>query len=203
MKILLTIWWSTHGRRGGYHPCQTSTGCRWSSEIQKSTIKSYWVLSLEQFRFEWILDWSFLHTLIVSPPILVNMLVQPLVIGLDLKINHLYMNQYFQPPPTLKFHPCHLAGKAFGNGEFSSMSLLFICIWKCLSFLCTPFIYFGTWYMGCLAGVSIFKLVVRYLLVREGVHAPGGPAFLAHTKQKVSNIVGLTALRLAFFLGYE
>ena len=32
---------------------------------------------------------------------------------------------------------------------------------------------------------------------------PGGPAFLAHTKQKVTNIVGLTALRLAFFIGYE
>ena len=31
----------------------------------------------------------------------------------------------------------------------------------------------------------------------------GGPACLAHTKQKVSNIVGLTALRLAFFMGYE
>ena len=30
----------------------------------------------------------------------------------------------------------------------------------------------------------------------------GGPVFLAHTKQKVSNIVGLTALRLAFFMGY-
>ena len=28
-------------------------------------------------------------------------------------------------------------------------------------------------------------------------------AFLAHTKQKVSNIVGLTALRLAFFMRYE
>ena len=30
-----------------------------------------------------------------------------------------------------------------------------------------------------------------------------GPAFLAHTKQKVSNIVDLTVLRLAFFMGYE
>ena len=29
------------------------------------------------------------------------------------------------------------------------------------------------------------------------------PSFLAHTKQKVSNIVGLMALRLAFFMGYE
>ena len=29
-----------------------------------------------------------------------------------------------------------------------------------------------------------------------------GPAFLAHTKQKVINIVGLTALRLALFMGY-
>ena len=48
-----------------------------------------------------------------------------------------------------------------------------------------------------------FKLVVRYLLGREGVCAPGRPVFLAHTKQKVNNIVGLTALRLAFFMGYE
>ena len=29
-----------------------------------------------------------------------------------------------------------------------------------------------------------------------------GPAFLAHARQRVSNIVGLTALRLAFFMGY-
>ena len=35
------------------------------------------------------------------------------------------------------------------------------------------------------------------------VYAPGGPAFLAHTMLKVINIVGLTALRLAFFMGYE
>ena len=33
--------------------------------------------------------------------------------------------------------------------------------------------------------------------------APGRPALLAHAKQKVSNIVGLTALQLAFFMGYE
>ena len=38
---------------------------------------------------------------------------------------------------------------------------------------------------------------------KEGVYAPGGPAFLAHTKQKVSNIVGQTALRLPIFMGYE
>ena len=44
---------------------------------------------------------------------------------------------------------------------------------------------------------------MRYPLVREGVYAPGVHAFLAHTKQKVSNIVGLTALQLAFFMGYE
>ena len=43
----------------------------------------------------------------------------------------------------------------------------------------------------------------RYPLAREGVTAAGGPAFLAHTKQKVSNIVDLTVLRLAFFMGYE
>ena len=50
---------------------------------------------------------------------------------------------------------------------------------------------------------TFFKDLLRYLLAREGVYAPGWPAFLAHTKQKVSNIVGLTALRLAFFMGYE
>ena len=47
------------------------------------------------------------------------------------------------------------------------------------------------------------KDVVSYPLVREGVYGPGGPAFLAHTKQKVSNIVGLTALRLVFLMVYE
>ena len=40
-------------------------------------------------------------------------------------------------------------------------------------------------------------------LGREGVYAPGGPAFLAHTSKKVSNIADLTVLRLAFFMGYE
>ena len=39
--------------------------------------------------------------------------------------------------------------------------------------------------------------------LREGVYAPGGPAFLAHAKQKVRNIEGLKALQLAFFMGYE
>ena len=42
-----------------------------------------------------------------------------------------------------------------------------------------------------------------YPLAREGVYAPVGPAFLAHTKQKVNNIVDLTVLRLAFYMGYE
>ena len=54
---------------------------------------------------------------------------------------------------------------------------------------------------GACAG-SILKDLLRYPLGREGVHATGGPAFLAHTKQKVINIVGLTTLRLAFFAGY-
>ena len=39
---------------------------------------------------------------------------------------------------------------------------------------------------------------MRYPLGREGVYALGGHAFLAHTKQRVNNIVGLAALRLAF-----
>ena len=37
----------------------------------------------------------------------------------------------------------------------------------------------------------------------EGVYAPGGPVCLAHAMQKVSYIVGLTALQLAFFMGFE
>ena len=48
----------------------------------------------------------------------------------------------------------------------------------------------------------ILKDLVRYPLAREGVYAPGGPAFLAHAMQRVSYIVGLTAIRLAFFMGY-
>ena len=52
-------------------------------------------------------------------------------------------------------------------------------------------------------GSIFFKDLLRYPLARDGVYAPVGPVFLAHTKQKVSNIVGLTALRLAFFTGYE
>ena len=43
---------------------------------------------------------------------------------------------------------------------------------------------------------------IENILIYWFMHV-GGPAFLAHTKQKVSSIVGLTALRLAFFMGYE
>ena len=52
-------------------------------------------------------------------------------------------------------------------------------------------------------GRHFFKDLLRYLLAREGVTAPGRPALLAHIKHKVSNIVGLTALRLEFSMGYE
>ena len=58
-------------------------------------------------------------------------------------------------------------------------------------------------YLQSMFSWRILKDLLRYLLGKEGVTAPGGHAFLAHTKQKVSNIVGLTALRLAFFMGYE
>ena len=51
--------------------------------------------------------------------------------------------------------------------------------------------------------MSTVALSFRYPLAREGVTAPGGHDCLAHTMQKVINIVGLTALRLALFLGYE
>ena len=43
----------------------------------------------------------------------------------------------------------------------------------------------------CFTFVSLFKLVVRYPLVREGVYAPGGNVFLAHAMQRVSYIVDL------------
>ena len=43
----------------------------------------------------------------------------------------------------------------------------------------------------------------KRLLAREGVYAPGRPVFLVHTMQKVSYIVGLEAIRLAFFMRYE
>ena len=48
-------------------------------------------------------------------------------------------------------------------------------------------------------GRYFFKDLLRYPLAREGVYAPVRPAFLAHTKEKVSNIVDLTVLRLAFY----
>ena len=39
-------------------------------------------------------------------------------------------------------------------------------------------------------------------MAREGVSAPARPLCLAHAMQRVSNIVGLTAIRLAFLMGY-
>ena len=57
------------------------------------------------------------------------------------------------------------------------------------------------WWGAC-AG-RILRDLLRYPLGREGVYGPSVHAFLAHTKQKVSNIVGLTTLQLAFYMGYE
>ena len=58
-------------------------------------------------------------------------------------------------------------------------------------------------YIFIVQGDTFFKDLLRYLLAREDVYVPGRPTFLAHIKQKVSNIVGLTALQLSFFMGYE
>ena len=52
-------------------------------------------------------------------------------------------------------------------------------------------------------GDTFFKDLFRYPLAREGVYAPSGHVCLAHAMQRVSYIVGLTALRLAFFIRYE
>ena len=59
-----------------------------------------------------------------------------------------------------------------------------------------------SWTCTHIVGQNCLKDLLRYPLAREGVYAPDGPAFLAHARQRVSNIVGLTALRLAFFMGY-
>ena len=40
-------------------------------------------------------------------------------------------------------------------------------------------------------GRYFFKDLLRYPMAREGVYGPGRHAFLAHTKKKVINIVGL------------
>ena len=52
-------------------------------------------------------------------------------------------------------------------------------------------------------GLNNLEGSFRYTLAREGVFAPGGRVFLAHTMQRVSYIVGLAALWLAFVMGYE
>ena len=51
-------------------------------------------------------------------------------------------------------------------------------------------------------GRHFFKTLLRYLLQQGGCLCTR-PAFLAHTKQKVGNIVDLTVLRLAFFMGFK
>ena len=52
-------------------------------------------------------------------------------------------------------------------------------------------------------GRYFFKDLLGSLLAREGVYGTGGPVCLAHARQRVSNIVDLTVLRLAFVMGYE
>ena len=47
------------------------------------------------------------------------------------------------------------------------------------------------------------RILLLRLLAREGVFAKGGRDCLAYVRQKSSNIVGLKALRLALFMGYE
>ena len=58
-------------------------------------------------------------------------------------------------------------------------------------------------YIYIVEGDTFFKELLRYPLAREGVYATPGPAFLAHFIEKVNNIVDLTVLRLAFFMGYK
>ena len=50
---------------------------------------------------------------------------------------------------------------------------------------------------------EIKKDVVRYPLVREGVYAPGGTVCIPWAMQKVSYIVGLAAILLAFLMRYK
>ena len=85
-----------------------------------------------------------------------------------------------------------------------SVTLILFSVLTTLS-LNIPFlpVYWYLLYIVYGIGRYFFKDLLRLPLAKEGVYAPGGPAFLAHTKEKVSNIVSLTALRLAFFMGYE
>ena len=66
-----------------------------------------------------------------------------------------------------------------------------------------PIVLFGP--IQVIIGVCLKDLEgsFRYPLAREGVTTPGGRDCLAHTMKKFINIVGLMALRLEFFMGYE
>ena len=77
----------------------------------------------------------------------------------------------------------------FGNKLFSTKILVFLAyVQPCL------IIY---------VMLMNYLLNFRYPLAREGVWGPGGTAFLAHARQQFTYIVGLTALRLVLFMGYE
>ena len=88
----------------------------------------------------------------------------------------------------LKYWPCQSVSQSVTLSLFGNFTIYkYIQIFSLSSFSC----------------LKDLEGSFRYPLAREGVTAPGGHVCLANSRQKFSNIVGLTALRLAFFMGYE
>ena len=98
---------------------------------------------------------------------------------------------------------CHRTAQFFGPKLLKSSSVFSenkVLCYKLYAVWCQ--FKFPRYYYQHSIGRHFFKDLLRYLLAREGVSAPGRPLCLAHAMQKVSNIVGLTAIRLAFLMVY-
>ena len=65
----------------------------------------------------------------------------------------------------------------------------------------------GLWLVIAISSMSLAMWMITSLYTdwqgSQGVYAPGGHVFLPHAMQRVSYIVGLTAIQLAFFMGYK
>ena len=68
------------------------------------------------------------------------------------------------------------------------------------SYLCLISYYSNLCVEACL---NYLEGSFRYPLGKEGVYCPVGYVCIAHARQRVSYIVDLTVVRLAFFMGYE
>ena len=87
---------------------------------------------------------------------------------------------------ALKIYNCNLCGRAFNEGQLKRFELKIITGFHAGGGVC----------------VKDLEGSFRYPLGREGVYCPCGHVCIAHARQRVSFIVDLTVLRLAFFMGY-